>query len=110
MTGIGCCRLAGGRLALRCYRRGGEEPVRSYLITFLPDGSEQVTRELPEDYWGSRIMAYGDGLLLNMGREIVCYDAFLTESWLAQLREGAWAPDFYEMRLDEVSEILYLYA
>ena len=105
-----CCRLAGGRLALRCYRRGGEEPVRSYLITFLPDGSEQVTRELPEDYWGSGILAYGDGLLLNLGRELVCYDAFLTERWRAQLREGAWAPDFYEMRLDEVSEILYLYA
>ena len=105
-----CCRLAGGRLALRCYRRGGEEPVRSYLITFLSDGSEQVTRELPEDYWGSGILAYGDGLLLNLGRELVCYDAYLTERWRAQLREGAWAPDFYEMRLDEVSEILYLYA
>lgn len=104
------CRLAGGRLALRCYHRGGEEAVRSYLTTLLPDGSERATRELPRDYWDGGILAYGDGLLLNLGRELVCYDAFLTERWRAQLREGAWAPDFYEMRLDEVSEILYLYA
>ena len=101
-----CCLLAGGRLALRCYRRGGEEPVRSYLITFLPDGSEQVTRELPEDYWGSGILAYGDGLLLNLGRELVCYDAFLTERWRVEIRKNFF---YDEMQLDEVSEILYLY-
>lgn len=103
------CRLAGGRLALRCYHRGGEEAVRSYLTTLLPDGSERATWELPRDYWGSGILAYGDGLLLNLGRELVCYDAFLTERWRTELGEGR-APDFYEMRLDEVSEILYLYA
>ena len=104
-----CCRLAEGRLALRCYHCGGEDSVRGYLISLLPDGSERVTRELPGDYWGSGILAYGDGLLLDLGRELVCYDAFLTERWRAQLGEGR-APNFYETRLDEVSETLYLYA
>ena len=103
------CRLAGGRLALRCYHRGGEEAVRSYLTTLLPDGSERATRELPRDYWDGGILAYGDGLLLNLGRELVYYDAYLTERWRTELGEGR-APDFYETRLDEVSEILYLYA
>ncbi len=103
------CHLHGGRLAL-CYNicdAGGER--RRHLATFLPDGSEQATWELPRDYWGSGILAYGDGLLLNLGRELVCYDAFLTERWRTELGEGR-APDFYETRLDEVSEILYLYA
>ena len=103
------CHLHGGRLAL-CYNicdAGGER--RRHLATFLPDGSERATRELPRDYWGSGILAYGDGLLLNLGRELVCYDAFLTERWRTELGEGR-APDFYETRLDEVSEILYLYA
>ena len=103
------CHLHGGRLAL-CYNicdAGGER--RRHLATFLPDGSEQATWELPRDYWGSGILAYGDGLLLNLGRELVCCDAFLTERWRTELGEGR-APDFYETRLDEVSEILYLYA
>ena len=103
------CHLHGGRLAL-CYNirdAGGER--RRHLATFLPDGSEQVTRELPGDCHEHGILAYGDGLLLNLGRELVCYDAFLTERWRAQLGEGR-TPDFYETRLDEVSEILYLYA
>lgn len=99
------CRLSGGRVALRCYRGSTE-----YLITFLPDGSERVTQELPSDCGKGGILAYGDGLLLNLGRELVCYDAYLTERWRAQLREGAWAPDFYEMQLDETSEMLYLQA
>ena len=103
------CHLHGGRLVL-CYNirdAGGER--RRHLATFLPDGSEQVTRELPGDCHEHGILAYGDGLLLNLGRELVCYDAFLTERWRAQLGEGR-TPDFYETRLDEVSEILYLYA
>ena len=104
VSGSPPCRLSGGRVALRCYRGSTE-----YLITFLPDGSEQVTRELPRDCREHGILAYGDGLLLNLGRELVCYDAFLTERWRAQLGEGR-TPDFYETRLDEVSEILYLYA
>ena len=72
------CHLHGGRLAL-CYNicdAGGER--RRHLATFLPDGSEQATRELPRDYWGSGILAYGDGLLLNLGRELVYYDAYQT--------------------------------
>ena len=54
------CHLHGGRLAL-CYNicdAGGER--RRHLATFLPDGSEQATWELPRDYWGSGILAYGD--------------------------------------------------
>ena len=105
VSGSPPCRLSGGRVALRCYRGSTE-----YLITFLPDGSERVTRELPSDCGKGGILAYGDGLLLNLGRELVCYDAYLTERWRAQLREGAWAPDFYEMQLDETSEMLYLQA
>ena len=103
------CHLHGGRLAL-CYNiRGAGGERRRHLATFLPDGSEQVTRELPRDCREHGILAYGDGLLLSLGRELVCYDAFLTERWRAQLGEGR-TPDFYETRLDEVSEILYLYA
>lgn len=103
------CHLHGGRLAL-CYNiRGAGGERRRHLATFLPDGSEQVTRELPRDCREHGILAYGDGLLLNLGRELVCYDAFLTERWRTELGEGR-APDFYETRLDEVSEILYLYA
>lgn len=105
VSGSPPCRLSGGRVALRCYRGSTE-----YLITFLPDGSERVTRELPSDCGKGGILAYGDGLLLNLGRELVCYDAYLTERWRAQLREGAWAPDFYEMQLDETSKMLYLQA
>lgn len=100
------CRLAGGRLALRCYHRGGEEAVRSYLTTLLPDGSERATRELPRDYWDGGILAYGDGLLLNLGRELVYYDAYLTERWRVEIRKNFF---YDEMQLDEVSEILYLY-
>ena len=103
------CHLHGGRLALCNRIRNAGDEGRRHLATFLPDGSEQVTRELPRDCREHGILAYGDGLLLNLGRELVCYDAFLTERWRAQLGEGR-TPDFYETRLDEVSEILYLYA
>ena len=102
------CHLHGGRLAL-CYNicdAGGER--RRHLATFLPDGSEQATRELPRDYWGSGILAYGDGLLLNLGRELVCYDAFLTERWRTELPGSTWCFGSNEMRLDETTETLYL--
>ena len=102
------CRLAGGRLALRCYHRGGEEAVRSYLTTLLPDGSERATRELPRDYWDGGILAYGDGLLLNLGRELVYYDAYLTERWRMELPGSTWCFGSNEMRLDETTETLYL--
>lgn len=102
------CRLAGGRLALRCYYRGGEEAVRSYLATLLPDGSERATRELPRDYWDGGILAYGDGLLLNLGRELVYYDAYLTERWRMELPGSTWCFGSNEMRLDETTETLYL--
>ena len=52
-----CCRLAGAGLPLLLSpRRGGageELPYHPSCRTFL----EQVTRELPEDYWGSGILA-----------------------------------------------------
>ena len=102
------CRLAGGRLALRCYYCSGEEPVRNYLTTLLPDGSERVTRELPRDYWGGGILAYGDGVLLNLGRELVCYDARLTERWRVALPGEPGFFAFNEMQLDETTETLYL--
>lgn len=102
------CRLAGGRLALRCYHCGGEEAVRSYLTTLLPDGSERATRELPRDYWDGGILAYGDGLLLNLGRELVYYDAYLTERWRMELPGSTWCFGSNEMRLDETTETLYL--
>ena len=102
------CHLHGGRLAL-CYNicdAGGER--RRHLATFLPDGSEQATRELPRDYWGSGILAYGDGLLLNLGRELVYYDAYLTERWRMELPGSTWCFGSNEMRLDETTETLYL--
>ena len=101
------CHLHGGRLAL-CYNiRGAGGERRRHLATFLPDGSEQVTRELPGDCRKHGILAYGDRLLLNLGRELVCYDAFLTERWRVEIRKNFF---YDEMQLDEVSEILYLYA
>ena len=54
------CHLHGGRLAL-CYNiRGAGGERRRHLATFLPDGSEQVTRELSGDCREHGILAYGD--------------------------------------------------
>lgn len=102
------CRLAGGRLALRCYHCNWEEPGKDYLITLLPDGSERVAQELPRDYWDGGILAYGDGVLLDLGRELVYYDAYLAERWRMELPGSAWHFVSNEMRLDETTETLYL--
>ena len=98
-------RLAGGRLAV-LYET--EEHPGLYLASFRPDGSERVVRELPRRRFESCLLAYRDGILLGHCRELICYDAFLKERWHMELLE--MEDSFHEMRLDEPSEILYLYS
>lgn len=99
------CRLSGGRLALLYYDTGKE---MQSLTSFLPDGSERVTRELPDSCYGSFLLVYGDELLLRRGRELICYDAFLEERWRTELRQEDIG--FCSMRLDEAAGLLYLSA
>ena len=96
-------RLADGRLAV-LYETG--EHSEMYLASFRPDGSERVVRGLPRSRFGSCLLAYRDGILLGHRRELVCYDTFLKERWRMELWEEEGS--FREMRLDGLSEMLYL--
>lgn len=111
MAGSSCygihppCRIRGGRIAMLC---DTEESAAVYLVSFLPDGSERVTQELPDTRYDGCLLAYEDGLLLSHRGELIYYDAFLSERWRVQLRQDGM--DFYMAQLDESSELLYLYA
>ena len=102
------CRLSGGRLAMLYGTRDAGGEVREYLSSFLPDGSDRVTQELSDSCNEGCLLPYGDGLLLNLGRELVYYDAYLTERWRMELPGSTWCFGSNEMRLDETTETLYL--
>lgn len=100
------CRIRDGRIAMLCLTM--EDSAAVHLVSFLPDGSEWVTQELPDTRYDGCLLAYEDGLLLSRRSELICYDSVLSERWRVQLRQDGM--DFHIAQLDESSELLYLYA
>lgn len=98
------CRLADGRLAI-VYNIWDTE-LRGFLMTFHPDGSGRIIKELPGYRHWKYPVSYGADLYLACDTRLTCYSADLEEQWSVDLGENVG--QMGEPRLDIQEQVLYL--
>ena len=98
-------RLRDGRCVI-VYDIRGDKQLESYLMTFLPDSSEQVKIRLDSYCHWSHPLVSGDAVFLGCGDRVVCYNGALEEQWDIPLSTGVG--QLGKAFLDEVTRTLYL--
>lgn len=96
--------LADGRLAI-VYDQAGH-PLDGFISTFRPDGSDVITKKLPDFRHWSYPLIHGSELYLGCNTRIICYDAQLEEKWSVDLGENVG--QLGNPHLDVVSKMLYM--
>ena len=99
------CRLLSGRLA-----SAYNDDRAGFLISFLPDGSEQIVQELPSPrHWDSPIV-FDDKLYLACENQLFCYNSALEELWHVSFEESVGLGSISTHVLDADMKILYMSA
>lgn len=99
------CRLDNGRLAI--VYDASLNPHSSYLMSFLPDGSDRIVLELPHFRHWSAPIAYKDYFLLACENLLTCYSPSLEELWSVDL--GKDVGQLGKRFLDNEAKVLYIF-
>lgn len=101
-------RFADGRLVIAYSKK--QSLQSEFLMSFRPDGSDRVVREVPYGQyvygqcWDSPIVS-GDKLYYGSGKRIFCCNSLLEELWAIEIDEPI---GYSRPHLDEITQTLYL--